>query len=128
MFIHILTLRLRRHKHSTNNMKRILVVTLALTLTSLCNLRAADAKENWEKNCQKCHGTDGKGQTTMGKKLKIKDYSDSKVQAEMKDADMLKTIKEGKKEGDVTRMKAFGDALNDDEIKALVKFVRDLKK
>ena len=28
---------------------------------------AADVKENWDKQCLKCHGADGKGETTMGK-------------------------------------------------------------
>jgi cytochrome c553 len=109
-------------------MKQVLIVTLALAVASVYSLRAADAKENWEKNCQKCHGPDGKGQTPMGKKLRIKDYSDPKVQATLKEDEMIKTIKEGKKEGDSTRMKAFGEVLNDDEIKAMVKFFRTLKK
>jgi cytochrome c553 len=109
-------------------MKQILIVTLALALASVFSLRAADAKENWEKNCQKCHGADGKGQTPMGKKLRIKDYSDPKIQTDLKDDAMVKSIKEVKKEGDTTRMKAFSDVLNDDEIKALVKFFRTLKK
>ena len=109
-------------------MKPIFILTLALALASVFSLRAADAKENWEKNCQKCHGADGKGQTPMGKKLKIKDYSDPKVQAELKDDAMVKSIKEGKKEGDTTRMKAFAEVLNDDEIKAMVKYFRTLAK
>ena len=88
----------------------------------------AEAKENWEKNCQKCHGPDGKGKTKMGKKLEIKDYSDAKIQDALKDEEMSKAIKEGVKEGDKTRMKAFGDTLSDDEIKALVKYVRGFKK
>lgn len=89
---------------------------------------AADVKENWEKNCVKCHGADGSGKTKMGEKLKIKDYSDAKNQAELKDDAMAKAIKEGVKQGDSTRMKAFGDVLSDDEIKELVKFFRTLKK
>ncbi len=64
----------------------------------------------------------------MGRILKIKDYTDAKVQAAMKDDEMFKTIKEGKKEGDHQKMKAFGDVFSDDEIKALVKYVRSLKK
>jgi mono/diheme cytochrome c family protein len=41
---------------------------------------------------------------------------------------MTKAIKDGVKEGEKTKMKAFGDVLSDDEIKALVKHVRDFKK
>ena len=42
---------------------------------------AADAKTTWADKCVKCHGADGKGDTKMGKKLEIKDYTDAKVQA-----------------------------------------------
>ena len=38
---------------------------------------AAPAAENWENNCTKCHGADGKGQTKVGKKLSLKDYTDA---------------------------------------------------
>ena len=109
-------------------MKKLIIVSMALLIAGAVSVRAAEAKENWEKNCQKCHGPDGKGKTTMGKKLEIKDYSDAKIQDALKDEEMSKAIKEGVKEGDKTRMKAFGDTLSDDEIKALVKYVRGFKK
>ena len=102
--------------------------SMALLVASAVSVRAADAKENWEKNCAKCHGPDGKGKTKMGEKLAVKDYTDAKVQDGLKDDAMTKAIKEGVKDGDKTKMKGFGDALSDDEIKALVKFVRDFKK
>jgi cytochrome c553 len=105
-----------------------------LTLTLLCaglagfSTQAADVKENWTKHCAKCHGEDGKGQTTMGKKLKAKDYTDAKIQEAMKDEDMFKATKEGVKEAGKTTMKGFGDVLSDQEIKDLVAFIRKLKK
>lgn len=108
-------------------MKKILIITCALLIGGAVSLRAADAKENWTKNCAKCHGEDGKGKTKMGEKLGVKDYTDAKVQAEMKDEKMLKAIKEGVKEDDKTKMKAFSE-LSDDEMKALVAYVRAMKK
>jgi len=109
-------------------MKKLIVFSLALLIAGAVSLRAADAKENWEKNCTKCHGADGKGKTKMGEKLAVKDYTDAKVQEGLKDDAMTKAIKEGVKDGDKTKMKGFGDALSDDEVKALVKLVRDFKK
>jgi cytochrome c6 len=109
-------------------MKKLIIVAVALLVAGAVTVRAADAKENWEKNCTKCHGPDGKGQTVMGKKLNLKDYSDAKVQEGLKDDAMTKAIKDGVKDGEKTKMKAFGDVLSDDEIKALVKYVRDFKK
>jgi mono/diheme cytochrome c family protein len=105
-----------------------MVVSLALLVGGAVSVRAADAKENWEKNCTKCHGADGTGKTKMGEKLGIKDYTDAKVQDGMKDDAMTKAIKDGVKDGEKTKMKAFGDVLSDDEIKALVTYARGFKK
>jgi mono/diheme cytochrome c family protein len=109
-------------------MKKLMIVSLALLVASAFTVRAADVKENWEKNCAKCHGPDGAGKTKMGEKLAVKDYTDAKVQDSMKDDAMIKAIKDGVKDGEKTKMKGFGDVLSDDEIKALVKQVRDFKK
>ena len=109
-------------------MKKLIIVSVALLIAGAVSVRAADAKENWDKNCKVCHGPDGKGKTKMGEKFGIKDYTEAKVQDAMKDEEMTKAIKEGIKDGEKTKMKAFGELLSDDEIKALVKFVRDFKK
>lgn len=108
-------------------MKKTLTVILALGVIGFVSAKAADAKENWEKSCAKCHGADGSGQTTMGKKLNAKDYTKADIQAALKDDAMIKAIKEGVKEGETTKMKAFSD-LSDDEAKALVAYIRGLKK
>src|SRR5262245_8741678 len=109
-------------------MKKLITISIALCVASLVSAKAADAKATWEKDCAKCHGSDGKGDTKMGKKVGVKDYTDAKVQADMKDDHMFKAIKEGVKEGDKTKMKAFGETLKDDDIKALVAYVRAFKK
>lgn len=89
---------------------------------------AADAKENWDKMCVKCHGKEGKGDSAMGKKLGIRDYSDAKVQGEMKDEDMLKAIKEGVKNKEGKQVMKPTEGLSDDDAKALVKLIRGFKK
>jgi len=109
-------------------MKKLIVISLALLVAGAVSVRAADAKENWDKKCKVCHGPDGKGKTKMGEKYGIKDYTDAKVQEQMKDDKMTKAIKDGVKDGETTKMKAFGETLSDDEIKALVKYIRDFKK
>ncbi|MEW6155987.1 MAG: cytochrome c [Verrucomicrobiota bacterium] len=105
----------------------LLIATLTLALWTAPST-AADVKANWEKHCQKCHGADGKGDTKMGKKLGVKDYTDAKVQAEMTDEQIIKLTKEGKKEGDQTKMKPYADVLSEEEIKAFVAFIRAMKK
>jgi cytochrome c553 len=115
---------INQHKKT---MKKIFVLAAMFGFAAALNVSAADAKANWDSLCAKCHGADGKGQTKMGQKLGIKDLTDAKVQAGIKDEDAIKAIKEGRKDQDgKTLMKPF-DTLSDDEVKALVAYVRGLK-
>jgi cytochrome c553 len=110
-------------------MKRtIKYAALALALAGVANVLAADVKTNWDKECAKCHGADGKGQTRMGRQSGAKDYTDPKVQAELDDAKATKQIKEGMKENGKEKMKAYGAQLSDDEIKELIAHIRAFKK
>jgi cytochrome c6 len=109
-------------------MKKAILITIAASAAMLVSAAAADVKETWDKECAKCHGPDGKGDTKMGKKIDIKDFTDAKYQDSLKDDAMAKAIKDGVKDGDKTRMKGFGETLNADDIKALVAYVRKFKK
>jgi len=109
-------------------MKKILILTLAIAVAGLTSTMAADAKANWEKHCAKCHGKTGAGDTTMGKKLKVKDYTKAEEQKKFTDEESFKATKEGVKDGSKTLMKGFGDVLSDEEITALVKLVREFAK
>ncbi len=111
-------------------MKTTLKITLAAGLLlafAAGNACAAPASENWENLCASCHGEDGKAQTKSGKKLKVRDYTDPKVQAELKDDEMIKAIAEGVKVDGKEKMKAFKDEISAEEIKDLVAFIRNLK-
>lgn len=108
-------------------MKRALLFLASLASLSVAAY-AFDASATWADQCAKCHGKDGTGDTKMGKKLSIKDYTDAKVQAGFTDEDACKAIKEGTKDkSGKVRMKAI-EGLADDDIKAMVKYIRGLKK
>ncbi|MGC8830350.1 MAG: c-type cytochrome [Verrucomicrobiia bacterium] len=109
-------------------MKKNILILAAVGLLSagLSIGLAADVKKLYEDECAKCHGSDGKGQTKMGKKLGVKDYTDPKVQAELKMDKALKALKEGLKEGDKTLMKPFD--LPESDLKALVEYMKTFKK
>ncbi len=109
-------------------MKNTTLLAVALSIAAMTSMRAADVKENWEKHCQKCHGADGKGQTKMGRQSGVKDYTDPKVQAELKDENAVKIIKEGIVEKDKKKMDPYKDKLTDEEIKALIAYIRAFKK
>ena len=109
-------------------MKNLIPILIAAVALSLSSARAADAKAIYEKDCAKCHGPDGKGDTKMGKKVNVKDFTDAKVQAAFTDAEGFKTIKEGKKDKDDKILMKAIEGATDDEIKALVAYVRAFKK
>ena len=67
---------------------------------------------NWAQHCASCHGKDGSGSTTMGKKLNIKDYRDAKVQAAFRDAEAERAIQEGVKTSGKETMKPFGSKVS----------------
>jgi len=109
------------------NMKTSLLVCLLSVIAGLAS--AADVQANWTKHCASCHGKEGKGDTKAGKKAEVKDLTDAKYQESFTDEQMFKQIKEGMKDKNgKEKMKAFGGALSEEEIKALVAHVRGLKK
>ena len=108
-------------------MKKFLLVG-SLMIASSLTVVGADAAANWAKHCAQCHGKDGRADTKMGKQLKARDLSDPKVQAAFTDEAAAKAIKEGLKDDNgKTTMKAFGDKMTEEEVKALVAYTRTLK-
>jgi cytochrome c6 len=95
-------------------------VILAIIVASSGAAFGADAGALWAQNCASCHGKDGSGTTAMGKKLGLKDYT--KVQG-FSDAEAAEVIKNGR-----AKMKGYKDKLSDADVKALVAYVRSLKK
>jgi cytochrome c6 len=101
-------------------MKRKIFVLVTVMISSASIGFAADAAAIWSQQCASCHGKDGSGNTMMGKKLGVKDYT--KEQG-FSDAEAANVIKNGK-----GKMKGFKAKLSDADVKALVAYVRSLKK
>lgn len=111
-----------------SSMKTKLVVMVGILATAVPAALAADAKSNWADHCAKCHGTTGKADSKMGQKLKLKDYSNPAVQADLKDEAMLEATLKGvtNKDGKEV-MKGYADQLSPDDAKALVALIRSFK-
>jgi len=109
-------------------MKKTMILAAVIGLSAALTAAAADAKDNWAKTCVKCHGEDGKGQTKMGQKVGVKDFTDAKVQEAFKDEEAFKALKEGLKDKEDKVLMKPVEGLSDDEIKQLVTYVRTFKK
>ena len=107
-------------RKGSNLMKRKIIAFATIIIASAGIGFAADAAANWTQNCASCHGKDGSGNTMMGKKLAVKDYT--KEQG-FSDAEATNVITNGK-----GKMKGFKGKLSDADVKALVAYVRSLKK
>ena len=101
-------------------MKTTVSVIIAVVLASSGAAFGADAAALWAQHCASCHGKDGTGTTMMGKKLGLKDYTKDQG---FSDAEATNVIKNGK-----GKMKGYKDKLSDADVKALVAYVRSLKK
>jgi len=100
----------------------------AALLLGASSALSAEAKDNWAKNCAACHGPDGAGHTKAGRMAQVKNMTDPKYQATFTDEQAAAQIKGGLKDATgKEKMKAFGDALSDAEIKALVDYVRSFQ-
>ncbi len=112
--------------------KQMLILATAFLIGSILAARAeapsAETIEIWNKQCVKCHGKEGKGDTKMGKKIKAANFTDPEVQEKFSDEQMFNAIKEGVKDkSDRFKMKPAAD-VTDEQINDLVLFIRTLKK
>ena len=68
-----------------------------------------------------CHGPDGKGDTSMGETMKLRDLGSADVQGQS-DADLTGIITNGK-----GKMPKYDGKLTADKIKDVAKYIRTLK-
>ena len=103
-------------------MKGVTVMIGILMLAVSAAAFADDGAGTFKAKCVMCHGADGGGETAMGKKVNAADLRDEKVQSK-KDDELAATISKGK-----NKMPAFEEKLDAEQIKAVVAFIRSLKK
>ena len=102
-------------------MKVCRLMSACLVATCLTGMLAAESTADlYKAKCQGCHGADGRT-SAIGKKLGARDFPDQDV-AKLSEADLVKITSEGK-----NKMPAYKGKLTDDQIKALAKYIKDMK-
>ena len=84
---------------------------------------AVDAKAIFDSKCAKCHGKDGRAKTFRGKLIHARDLTDAGWQSNVTDERLFNSVSNGK-----GKMPDFKKSLSEDQIDALVAYVRSLKK
>jgi mono/diheme cytochrome c family protein len=107
-------------------------MAVGLILSASCPdiVRAADvaaAKQNYERFCVVCHGKAGKGDGPGGLTLSThpRDFTDCTRMKTMTDDTLFTAIKEGGPAVNLSKdMQPWKEGMDDDEIHALVAYVR----
>jgi cytochrome c6 len=102
------------------NLMKAVLTALAFTLV-LSTWSLADGGTDFKAKCAMCHGADGKGDTGMGKTLKVRDLGSADVQGQS-DADLNGIITNGK-----GKMPKYDGKLSKDQVGDLVKYIRTMK-
>ena len=85
----------------------------------------------YKQYCASCHGPDGKGNGPAAAALSVKpaDHTNPAVMSKISDTELFKAIKEGGQAvGKSPAMPPWGGTLKDEQIRALVAYVRSLAK
>jgi mono/diheme cytochrome c family protein len=103
------------------SLRAMLVVAAVAFAFSTWTFAADSGADVYKSKCASCHGAAGKGDTAMGKAMKLKDLGSAEIQKQS-DADLTAVIEKGKKP-----MPAYEGKITKDEITDLVKYLRTLK-
>jgi mono/diheme cytochrome c family protein len=101
--------------------KFMLLAAAVLAFTTV-PARAQSGAEVYKSKCAMCHGADGKGDTPVGKSMKLRDLGSADVQKQS-DTELIAITADGK-----GRMPGYKGKLTDDQIKEVVSYIRTFKK
>lgn len=83
------------------------------------------ASRLYRRHCVSCHGNDGKAQTSKGKFSHARDLTDAQWQTDVSDERIFNSIMNGRNVRG--NMPAFSDKLKENDVNALVTYVRGFK-
>ena len=104
------------------NLNAVAIICLASSLVTPGFAQQPGA-DLYKAKCVMCHGADGLGATPAGKNLKATSFKDPAI-AKAPDAQLIASVKNGK-----GKMPAsIGSKLTEDQLKAVIAYVRTLQK
>ena len=107
-------------------MKSIFSVLVLSLLSS--SVYAETPMRNFRTKCASCHGVDGKGNTAMGKKLGVSDFTNKEWSRKTSLDAIIDRINDGFVKDGRQVMPGFRDKLGQDEIGELALYVAGLAK
>ncbi len=83
----------------------------------------ADAGSTYNAKCSRCHGRDGRGKTTQGRRTHARDMTNGGWHDDVTDERLFNSISNGR-----GKMPSFKKSLNENQIDELVNYVRRLRR
>src|SRR6266568_2402377 len=105
------------------DLKRLSRLAPCIAVALTCTTWAQDIGSTYAANCAHCHGADGRGNTVLGRAMKIRDLRSPEVRVLPED-DLLVILSKG---GDGGRMPGFHKKLGADTVRQLATYVRDIE-
>jgi len=102
---------------------KVRIGSIAVFASAMIFASAAFASEgaaNYDAKCASCHGKDGKGETTIGKKMALRALGSAEVQGQT-DQQLIDITAKGQK-----KMPAYEKKFSEQQIKDLVTHIRTL--
>jgi cytochrome c oxidase cbb3-type subunit 3 len=111
------------------NILIVLVTGMCLSIIPLGAAMAASAKDNYRTYCAQCHGLQGNGQGINVRDMSVqpRNHTDVVYMSSRSDQDLFTADKKGGLAiNKSVLMPPWGDTLNDQEIHAMVQYLRKL--
>ncbi|AIA30634.1 c-type cytochrome [Leptospirillum ferriphilum] len=111
------------------NILTVVTATLFLSIIPIQGAMAASAKDNYRTYCAQCHGLQGNGQGINVKDMSVqpRNHTDTVYMSSRSDQDLFTADKKGGLAiNKSVLMPPWGDTLNNQEIHAMVQYLRKL--
>ncbi len=102
--------------------RKVLLLAFLATVAVSCSTWAQDVGNIYAVNCANCHGADGRGNTALGRAMKLRDLRSPEVRR-LSEGELLVIVSKGADRG---RMPGFEKKLGLEAMHKLAAYVRDI--